>query len=223
MREDFDQRILEINSYFEFIEKIDSGVHIVVNSSDQKQAYTVTAQTELIKTLKANGFVVLYNLIEATVKNAIEAIFDEIDSKSVDFDQCRLEIQRIVLNNMKKRNVDKLLPMVNAIAKDLAGATFRKDELFSGNLDARRIRKAASDFGFQAPQKKSDELVTVKDNRNDLAHGNKSFAEVGRDYDVARILIIKQEVVEYLEDLLTNVEQYLSGQLYLKSPATFAP
>lgn len=223
MREDFDIRIAEINSYFEFVEKIDSGAHLVVTSSDRTDAYATIAQTELIKTLKANGFVVLYNLIESTVKNAIESIFDELESRSIEYDQCRQEIQRIVLNNMKKRNVEKLLPMVNAIAKDLIGATFRKDELFSGNLDARRIRKAATDFGFQAPNKKSDELVTVKDNRNDLAHGNKSFGEVGRDYDVARIISIKDEVIEYLDDLLTNVEQYLVGQLYLKNQPTVTP
>lgn len=217
MRAEFDLRIAEITRYFQFIEAVDSGVHSIMSVADGANAYRSSELTDLVKTLKANGFVVLYNLVEATLKNAIEAIFDELESKSVDYDQCRDEIQRVILKNVKKRNTDNLLPFVRAIASDIAAASFRKDELFAGNLDARRIRQAATEYGFTPPAKKSDELLTVKEARNDLAHGDKSFAEVGRDFDVARLLSIKTEVIEYLEDLLNNIDSYLSNESYLRS------
>ena len=62
-------------------------------------------------------------------------------------------------------------------------------------------------------------MLTVKDNRNDLAHGNKSFGEVGRDYDVSRLVEIKVEVVEYLTELIENIENYLANQQYLGAVA----
>ena len=217
MRAEFDQRIEEITRYFEFIEAIDSGEHLIMNVDLSVHAYRSTELTDLVKTFKANGFVVLYNLVEATLKNAIEAIFNELESKSVDYDRCCDEIKRVILKNVRKRNTDNLVPYVNAIASDIAGASLRKDELFAGNLDARRIRQAATEYGFMPPAKKSDELLTVKEVRNDLAHGDKSFAEVGRDYDVARLLRIKNEVIEYLEDLLNNIDSYLSNETYLRS------
>jgi hypothetical protein len=58
-------------------------------------------------------------------------------------------------------------------------------------------------------------LLTVKTNRNDLAHGNKSFADVGRDFDVARLIAIKAEVIEFLKELLSNVAAYISTSAYL--------
>jgi hypothetical protein len=53
--------------------------------------------------------------------------------------------------------------------------------------------------------------------RNDLAHGNKSFANVGRNVTIGDILQIKEEVVEYLRQILTNIENYLENQEYLHS------
>ena len=59
--------------------------------------------------------------------------------------------------------------------------------------------------------------LKVKANRNDLAHGLKSFEEVGRDYTVEEIISIKQEVVEYLDRILKNIQDYLNNQEYLDS------
>ena len=53
--------------------------------------------------------------------------------------------------------------------------------------------------------------------RNDLAHGNKSFADVGRDVTMGDILKIKEEVVEYLRQILTNIKNYLENKEYLHS------
>jgi DNA-binding phage protein len=51
--------------------------------------------------------------------------------------------------------------------------------------------------------------------RNDLAHGNKSFAEIGKDITVEELLKIKEEVTAYLEQILNNINQYITGQDYL--------
>jgi len=52
-------------------------------------------------------------------------------------------------------------------------------------------------------------------NRNDLAHGNKSFPEVGGETSIDDILKIKEEVIEYLQQILQNIQDYLENQEYL--------
>ena len=205
----------EVARYFAFLGAIDSGVHRVVAISDGNPAYNHLDLTEITKTLKANSFLLLYNLVESTVKNAIEAIFDDLQANRIVFDACRKELRRIMLLNLKKRDIDKLLPLVTNLANDLARVTFSKDELFSGNVDARLIRKTALKYGFLEPSKRSGNLLTVKDNRNDLSHGNKTFGEVGREYDFTRLDSIRKEVTEYLEELIVNIEQYIKSQGYL--------
>jgi hypothetical protein len=62
---------------------------------DDLPPFTSADQDVLFKTLKANGFLLLYNLVESTMKNAIEAIFDEFKGRGVSFDSCRSEVRKI--------------------------------------------------------------------------------------------------------------------------------
>jgi hypothetical protein len=70
-------------------------------------------------------------------------------------------------------------------------------------------------YGFPEPQSRGDRLLTVKTNRNDLAHGSKSFAEVGRTFTVQDIFDIKNDVVAYLTEMLNHVAEYLRGRGYV--------
>jgi hypothetical protein len=58
--------------------------------------------------------------------------------------------------------------------------------LFSGNIDAREIRETAKSYGFSdktdgMKTQNGNDLLKIKTNRNDLAHGDKSFSDVGKD------------------------------------------
>jgi len=219
VQSDFNTRSEEVTRYFKFLEEFDvKRVAFLNNSTTGAPELTVADQASLYKTLKANGFLLLYNLIESTLKNAIEAIFDEFRNRGVSFDHCLQQVRNIALANLKKRKVDEILPNLSAISIDILVATFRKDELFSGNVDGRRIREVADSYGFRRPAGKSDELLTVKTNRNDLAHGNKSFADVGRDFDIVRLNAIRNEVQLFLSDLLASVASYITNREYLHTP-----
>ncbi len=212
VQQEFSTREQEIERYFQFLRCFsEKGIKF---ESDQIFAISANKE-ELFKTLKANGFLLLYNLVESTLKNCIEAIFDEIKQRSVSFDHCRLEVRKLILKNLKKREIDNVLTSLSNLSLDVAFATFRKDELFSGNVDARLIRDLAVDYGFNPPHGKSDNLLTVKTNRNDLAHGMKSFAEVGRDFDLERLEEIMKEVISFLQSLLDSVAHYISNKSYL--------
>ncbi len=82
------------------------------------------------------------------------------------------------------------------------------------------LKKLAEKYGFSyktefTKTKNGQNLVVVKSNRNDLAHGLKSFEEVGRDKTIDELLEIKEEVIEYLRQILENIKTYLDNQEYL--------
>lgn len=214
VQQEFTDRELEVSRYFAFLRYF-TDKEIALDVQDTSRFAAAQERGELLKTLKANGFLLLYNLMESTLKNSIEAIFDELKSRSVSFDHCRLEVRKLVLRNLKKRDVDRVIENLSMISVDVAFATFRKDEIVSGTVDARLVREIAEDYGFAAPTSRSDGLFTVKTNRNDLAHGVKSFSEVGRDFDLERLEEIMQEVIAFLRDLLVRVADYITKRSYL--------
>ncbi len=215
MRNDFQERKEEVLRFLDFVDQLDSKRFQVVESNSMIPALEHISLQELLKTLKANSFLLLYNLVESTVKNAIEAIFDRLSRESISYDICRAELQRVVLKNLRAHNIKKIHVELRGIAVDVVAKTFRKETLFSGNVDAREIRDTAREFGFLSPIANGNELLTVKTNRNDLAHGDKTFAAVGADYDVPRLLRIANDIYDYLEEFVTNIENYLNTKAYI--------
>ncbi|MBW4600108.1 MAG: hypothetical protein KME29_10995 [Calothrix sp. FI2-JRJ7] len=218
--EDFNERSREVSKYFMLIKTLEQETVKLSMEGMCGKVKVKKLDSELEKTLKASCFLLLYNLIESTMRNAIEAIFDEIATQGVSFDKVRPEIKKIILKNLKKCNPDKVLLSITIFSVDIISACFVKEDLFSGNIDGKLIRNIASEYGFSYqtnPRKTGDgkDLLTIKSNRNDLAHGIKSFAEVGREKSADELLKIKTKVINYLRQILVNLETYLNNKEYL--------
>lgn len=220
---DFNTRAQEVNDYFILLESLEKQTTKLA-VFDTASTYKIQSlDPELAKTLKANGFLLLYNLVESTMRNAIEAIFDEFKIQAVSFDNLKPKLKMIVLQNLKNRSPDKIYLTINQLSTDIITATFEREELFSGNVDARLVKQIAEKYGFsyKTDAKKTNNgqnLLVIKTNRNDLAHGIKSFKEVGREKTIEELLEIKEEVVEYLRQILENIRDYLDKKEYLELP-----
>ncbi len=223
---DFDIRVQEVNAYFIFLEKLMNKTIKLTETDNDGKNKVQHIDTELAKTLKANSFLLLYNLVESTMRNAIQAIFDEFRDQEVSFDNIKPHIKVVILQNFRTYfNNDFAQNMhskFSQISMDIINVTFEREKIFSGNVDARVIQKTANKYGFSTQTDCSvtnngKNLVVVKNSRNDLAHGTKSFEEVGRDKTIEEILKIKQEVVEYLRQILKNIQSYLDNKDYLDS------
>lgn len=220
--QDFNERSREVSKYFMLLKSLEQGTTKLTMEGMGGIPKIKEIDSELIKTLKASSFLLLYNLVEATMRNAIEAIFNELQSQGISYDEIRPELKKIVLKNLKKREPDRIFSSITNISLDIITAGFDKADLFSGNLDARKIRTTATEYGFShrtdyARTGDGIDLLIVKSNRNDLAHGFKSFADVGKDKTADELLQIKHKTVRYLRQILQNVEAYLSNQDYLDS------
>jgi len=219
VRKEFEVRAAEVAGYFTFLEKVASD-DATLNFTDKSgKPCSEAVDKDVLKTVKATGFLLLYNLVESTMTNAISAIFDELKEKKVTFDMVREELKKIAFKNLRNGRAD-VHGFINDVSVDILTAAFDRKALFSGNLDARKIRETASQYGFSADTNQQltrggVELLTIKTNRNDLGHGDKSFSEVGREHDAGELVKIKGETIAYLSEILTNVEHYIREKHYL--------
>lgn len=218
--QDFDERSKEVSKYFMLIKNLEQGYIKLTMGNNYTKIKAI--DNNRLETLRATGFLLLYNLVESTMRNGIERIFEELETKNIYFDDVREELKKTILDNFKKNHsTDTLLKQINQISLDIVSISFDKKKLFSGNIDARKIKDTANKYGFscetnaEKTQNGSD-LLKIKTNRNDLAHGFKSFQEIGRDTTADELLIIKNRVIGYLREILENIEIYLSSQDYLK-------
>ncbi len=217
--QDFQSRVAEIEAYFDFVARVDARDIMLVAKGGVGHAYSATAQDDLLRTFRASAILLLYNLMESTVTNAVEAIFDELSTQGIHFNECRAEVRRVVLTNLKQHNPGDILAKLQQLSTDIIIKTFNKDKIVSGNVDARRIKELADRYGINRPAADGNDLLTVKTSRNDLAHGSKSFAEVGRTFTIADIIRIKDKVIAYLTAMLKNVIDYIQQQHYRTSAA----
>ena len=219
VQQDFQGRVTEIESYFDFVARVDAGDTTLVSRADGLPSYSAAARDDLLRTFRASAILLLYNLMESTVTNAVEAIYDDLNTQGIQFNDCRSEVRRVVLTNLKQHNPGEILPELQRLSTDIIIRTFKKDKIVSGNVDARRIKDLSAEYGISLPAADGNDLLTVKTSRNDLAHGSKSFAEVGRTFTIADILRIKDKVIAYLTAMLANVTIYIQQQHYRRSAA----
>lgn len=217
--DDFNERAKEVTDYMTFLRDLDQQT---VKLS--KDGTLSKIDPELEKTLKATAYLLLYNLVESTVRNGIQFIFTEIKTNNISFDDLRIDLKKIIWQNVKKRNSDLLITNIIQLKTDIIHISFDAEDLFSGNVDAKLIREEiAEKYGFSAYTDNSktrggSDLLSIKTNRNYLAHGSVSFSDVGKDITATELVEISERVMEYLRQILNNINDYLENQEYLDSP-----
>jgi hypothetical protein len=204
-RKIFNERKEEIDGFFDHL------------SSFEKQ----NSNQKLEQTLKASCFLLLYNLVESTLTQAITAIYDDLEEKKVEYCSIKEILKkRVVKNLVGKQDIDRLHDRFLQSGGNILVSGFNAVALFSGNVDARRVREIAKEYGFSSDINHKDakggsDLLTIKNNRNDLAHGIKSFSEIGRDCTIPKLTKMKEASIAYLDCILENIEKYIQEQEYL--------
>jgi hypothetical protein len=200
---------------------------LVVASAERSAKLGASSAVEQgrLLTLRAGAFLVLYNLVEASMREAIEAIHDEIIAKDVGFPKLVIELRKEAITRFK-RDAD---PSKDHTMNDFPAAfvavalALDKGIKMSGNVDARTIKEFGKSYGFtcDTDARRTDngaDLVVVKNLRNDLAHGTKMFEEVGRDYTAHALMVMSRKVMTYITQILANISSYLTDENYLEKP-----
>lgn len=218
----FNIRSKEIDIYFKFllesIEK-EAGLYFSNNLSHKVKKI----DQELIKIFKANGFLLLYNLVESTIRNSLVEIYVNVNQDRVKYNEIKSEFKKIWIEHKYKNFKDKgskdILEIINNIDNDIIeNLVFDHKKVISGNIDSRKIEELSILYGFSKHthyfSKSGSCLFKVKNNRNQLAHGLVSFSECGRDYTIQELIQIKKELVSYIRGILKNIKKFIDNKDY---------
>ncbi|MCK0154900.1 MAE_28990/MAE_18760 family HEPN-like nuclease [Alcanivorax sp. S6407] len=225
--ETYNSRCREIERFFEMLQFMrdnrDSRLCSSPTVEEDLSIYVVGRDLE--KTLRASAYLMLYNLVEATMTNAIDAIHLHIAGEQVGFDELKEDLRRIAIKGLRKAvsssTPSELLDVGVPISSALIWLGFDKKDLFSGNLDGRLIKDTAKEYGFElvnhdkTASRDGARLLNVKTKRNELAHGGISFEDCGQDTSVDELVAIFDEIKVFIKAVLDGVSDYLSSKGYL--------
>ncbi len=235
VRDLFDQRRSEVDRYLNFLVAIDdirANAIAHVAGNDKPALLDQGLSRELVKTLRANGYLLIYNLVESTMTNAIDAIHRCFEVDECEFSALSEHLKKIVLNNFKRvigNGSVQILGSDHPIQRAMTNLGYNKEAIFSGNLDAREIRDTADRYGFEIAKRNSllsrngAALKDVKDTRNKLAHGKQSFEECGQDISADSLRVVGREAIAYLDDALAGIEDFVRQGRYLAAKPQLVP
>ncbi|MFY7728257.1 MAG: MAE_28990/MAE_18760 family HEPN-like nuclease [Flavobacterium sp.] len=219
LRDDFDVRVQEINIYFTFLQKLENDVNIL---SNHDQTQILRLNDEHLKIFKANGFLLLYNLIESTVLNSVISVFDEIKFRGLGYKDVIDDLKKYWFKHRYKHDdsinketiYKKFHLLVEEIISNVAMETIQKLE-YGGSIDNQRMKEIAKSMGidFSYPDYRKnthgEALVEIKKRRNNLAHGEISFASLGKDYSYYGSVRIEEDTSETILKLgLKHYQQF---------------
>jgi hypothetical protein len=214
--EDREKEINEILSLIEFLNDKDK----IYNGRESLDV------TNLLRTTaKGSVYLLLYSLVESTLRDSIVSIHDKITETETRYENLRKELKEEIWRRAKRDKVSVRLLVngnENEVSLKLHQTTLINDDLFSGNIDKKEVDKMSRIYGFSSSTdyhntNSGDGLAKVKKNRNDLAHGNKTFSMVGGDTSIEELRAFSNQVICYMSEISDNINDYVDDESFIKS------
>ena len=214
-RLEYDKRLKEIEIYFETLKLLDNG-NCSIKCTDILGVETEQhIDFELSTILKANGYLLLYNLVESTVSKSIDAVLHSIHASSATYRSLSCTFRKLwIKQELKNATNEKIISIANSVLENELLTLKRECINISGNIDAQRIRDIFKQIGGNEI-KDGRHLEKIKTKRNCLAHGDFSFSEIGRDCTVAELITYKNCAKDYLSKVLDEIESYIANKKFL--------
>jgi len=218
---DFNKRKDEVNEYFSFLEKLNND-HIKLKYIKENTTEEFVISTKLQRIFIANTFLLLYNLIESTIRNSIVTIYNKIQDDEITYTNLSEKIKQIWLHKNGKKfsihNTDNTIEVnLQNIIKDIINdeiIMLTKDDIhISGNIDAQEIRNLADKIGFETSNN-GRYLENIKEKRNRLAHGEHTFHDIGKDFTYNDLDTYKKTTFIHLEDVIGKIKTFIDGKKY---------
>ena len=208
--DDFNDRKRQVRHY----------VAIVANAEGSAEGRRITrVQEQRLLTLRSGTFLVLYNMVEASIRMAIEQIHDAIIQDNTSFESLNESLRKEVLRLFRADTRTEIYKNPVNFPSALVAAALGPEFKIGGNVDARSIRELGKLYGFSTETDRDitwngSDLLTVKSNRNDLSHGRKSYEEVGRYYTLRDLMHITRRVTIYTRCILNNIDEFIAEDGY---------
>lgn len=177
-----------------------------------KEEFASIGYSLINPTLKATLFLLYYNLIESIIYSIFERLFDKVAENCLDFN----DLNSLLQIQYQKYDKDGTVAENDLIKLDLKKYS-GKVTLFSGNLDARSIRKLLKDWGFKDDFHIEEEskLYDIRRVRNALAHGERAFKDVGKSLSLSDMQKYGTVTYKYLSQIVSVANLYFEEKKYL--------
>jgi len=196
---EFRSRKTEVDEYLVHLQAMEQGTQVSVT---------------LMNTMKSSALLMIYNIVESTMSNLLQDLFDHLESSNTTFDTLNQSMRQVVLTSIKRGSPKSIVERMK-LPMGFVLACFEKTDAFSGNLDSKVIRETLRELGVAGAEKHREKaLLTVKAERNSLAHGNTSFSDCGKKYTVNDLTDIQQKTCVALEKVIQDLENFLTAKAY---------
>jgi hypothetical protein len=227
----FKDNVNEVDEYFSLLKKIEEGyLHLQRGVGE-----VFPISSDLSRMLKANAVLIIYNLIEATIKSGLWELFENMKADNITYSSLIKEIQLLWIDNKIKfeyRTKDEtvhmqILNVINAaMEQSLTYYNDKKQLKFdAGSLDIKGINATFKRHGLgvlPVHDLISDSFSRIKVNRNNLAHGEMTFKDCGKDYTYRDLRIIKCHVERFLLKSLFSIKTFIEAKTY-RRPTVATP
>lgn len=183
------------------------------------------------KAMKAAAFLMLYNIIEAPIIGAVAEVY-----KAIALDRCKLidvsqQIRELWIDQRFWIAPYDATPSTyrnraaHLLRQTMDGVTLALDARklsLGGNVDGEIVRNLCTKHGCKLVVHRATrggaELETVKEQRNDLAHGTKTFAECGQAFGASDIDRIARQCLTFLAGFIRTLDKFVASKGYLANP-----
>lgn len=220
LKSSFEKRIADIDIYYRllrFILNIESHKNIPL--INEVNGHSLYVEQQMQCCLKAQTLVLLYNLVESTICECLNAIYDAVHDDKLTYNKLTDQMRKAWNNSCKRANIPEKdwteTEKMNHIVRFRILATN-----ISGSLDIRNIYNVLLQHGCTIDNCKREDYAQsffiVKNKRNLLAHGNVSFSECGTNYVLSDMEKMRQDIIIFLGKVIESVHKFISEKKYMR-------
>lgn len=221
------------------LSEVDNLIALILSIENKEIVHTsIKYPTNAI--LKSSTILSLYNAIESLITKILKKIHYDINNGTHGISNLNEQIQLLFLTHTlkiyeTKNDIGNVIDDVFKSArifleKDSFNLEFnemtKKYKLYSGNLDAKEIRRILSKYGIkirdrdfkangQQLQHFGEALYFIKKGRNILAHGEESFETYGRKITSRDLKDYTNDTKIFLGHVIQEVQNYLNNRMYI--------
>lgn len=232
IRDDFQERLAEIESYLELLQ----AFQLQTQQGPPKVGETVVTAQQ-VSILYSSVYVQLYNLVEATANWCIGAVAQATSQKSQwkPQDLAPSLFKEWIRNRARMQDalnhdhqLDEIFKLCNFLCESRPIEHWDLDKGIGGNWDDDSIEKVASRIGITirlspAVKRKAkmhirddkNALRLIRERRNRLAHGQLSFEECSKGDTVQDLVDLKQRTAEYLTEIITSFADFVENYEFI--------
>lgn len=214
----FEQRKSDVDAHFRclsFIDGIESHKGRPITDTQNGRQLIVDQQMQCC--IKGQTLVVLYNVVESTICECLNYIYDAVADDGLTYADLTDEMRKMWTQSCKRAkrpewewDEPSKMP-VKTVFTEIAINT-------SGSIDIRKIYDSFGKHGCVIAEDKREEcgpsFLTVKSKRNLLAHGNVSFSQCGSNYLFRDLDKMRQDIASFLEVVVEATKKFVEEKGY---------